>query len=140
MSTFTIYNKFLENWARGTVDFDTLAFKVLLTTSSYTPDEDAHDFRDDVTNEVSGTGYTAGGASTTVTVTRDDANNRVDVAFGAVSWPTSTLVARRAVIYQARGGASSADELVLCIDFGSDVSSVANTFSLSATTLRLQKT
>jgi hypothetical protein len=35
--------------------------KLLLTTSSYSPNYDAHDYKDDVTSEVSGTGYTAGG-------------------------------------------------------------------------------
>lgn len=133
-----VFNKALENWAKGTLDFDTNSFKVMLVTSTYAPNKDTHDFRDDVTNEVSGTGYTAGGTSTTVTVTRDDANDRVDIAFGAVSWPASTLVARGAVYYQSRGGASSADEIVLYNDFASDVSSVSNTFSLAATTLRLQ--
>lgn len=37
--------------------------KLMLTTSSYSPDYGAHDYKDDVTNEVSGTNYTAGGAT-----------------------------------------------------------------------------
>jgi len=119
----------------GNIDFDTNTFKAMLVTSSYTPNFTTHDKRDDVTNEVTGTGYTAGGAASTVTVTKDTANNKVTVQFGAVSWSSSTITARGCVYYKSRGGASSADELVGYADFGSDVSSTGGTFSVAATTL-----
>lgn len=45
------------------IDFDTDTIKVMLCTSTYTPDLDAHIYKSSVTNEVSGTGYTAGGAT-----------------------------------------------------------------------------
>ena len=47
----------------GSIDLDTDTIKVLLVTSAYTPDQDTHTKHSDVTNEVSGTGYTAGGAT-----------------------------------------------------------------------------
>ena len=119
----------------GNIDFDTNTFKAMLVTSSYTPNFTTHDKRDDVTNEVTGTGYTAGGAASTVTVTKDTANNKVTVQFGAVSWSSSTITARGCVYYKSRGGASSADELVGYADFGSDVCSTGGTFSVAATTL-----
>jgi hypothetical protein len=133
-----IFNRALELWARGSIDFDTDTFKVMLTTSTYTEDKDAHDFRNDVTNEVTGTGYTAGGNTATVTVTIDTANDRVDISLGGTTWSTSTITARKAVYYKSRGGASSADELVAVNDFGSDVISSAGTFTLNASTLRIQ--
>lgn len=132
-----IYNRLLELWARGAVDFDTDAFKVLMTTSAYAENKDTDDFRDDVTNEVTGTGYTAGGNTVTVTVTLDTANDRVDISLGGTTWPTSTITARKAVYYKSRGGASSADELVAVNDFGADVISSAGTFTLNASTLRV---
>jgi hypothetical protein len=133
-----IYNRGLEQLARGTIDFDTDTFRVMLVTSGYTEDKDAHDFRDDVTNEVSGTGYTAGGATVTVTVTLDTANDRVDISLGGATWPSSTITARKAVYYKSRGGAASADELIAVNDFGSDVISTGGTFTLNASTLRIQ--
>lgn len=133
-----IFNRALELWARGSIDFDTDTFKVMLTTSAYTEDKDAHDFRNDITNEVSGTGYTAGGNTATVTVTLDTANDRVDISLGGTTWPTSTITARKAVYYKARGGASSADEVIAVNDFGSDVVTSAGTFTLNASTLRIQ--
>lgn len=123
--------------AIGSIDFDTDTFKVMLVTSSYTPDFDLHDFRNDVTNEVSGTGYTSGGATATVTVNAvDTGNNRLDITLGGATWTTSTITARGAVYYKSRGGASSADEIIAFNDFGSDVSTTAGTFTLSSSTLR----
>lgn len=133
-----VYNSAPDEMARGDIDFDTNTFKAMLVTSSYTPNKDTHDFRDDVTNEVSGTGYTAGGVASAVTVTKDTANDKVTIQFGAVSWASSTITARGCVYYKSRGGASSADELVAYADFGSDVSSSGGTFSVAASTITLQ--
>lgn len=134
-----IYNSFWFDLAKGAIDMDTDAFKVMLTTSAYTENKDTHTKRSDVTSEVTGTGYTAGGAATTCTVNAvDTTNDRVDLTIGAASWAASTITARKAVVYKARGGASSADELVAVIDFGADVISVAGTFTLTASTIRVQ--
>ena len=133
-----IYNSAPDEMARGDIDFDTNTFKAMLVTSSYTPNKDTHDFRDDVTNEVSGTGYTAGGVASAVTVTKDTANDKITIQLGAVSWASSTITARGCVYYKSRGGASSADELVCYADFGSDVSSSGGTFSVAASTITLQ--
>lgn len=130
-----IYNATMRFIAIGSIDFDTDSFKVMLTTSSYTPSKDADDFRNDVTNEVSGAGYTTGGAATTATVAAvDTTNDDVEVSFSTVTWTTATITAARyAVIYKSRGGASSADELVACVDLGADKSSSAADFVLTFT-------
>lgn len=134
-----IFNPALNAWAKGNIDFDTDTFKVMLVTSSYTPNKDTHDFRNDVTNEVVGTGYSAGGAAATVTVNAlDTANDRQEITLGGASWSTSTITARGAVYYKSRGGASSADEIIAYIDFGGDVSSSGGTFTLTDSTLRVQ--
>ena len=132
-----IYNSAIDDIVRGAIDADTDTFKALLVTSSYSPNKDTDLKRSAVTNEVSGTGYTAGGVTTACTVTKDTANDRVTLQFAAVSWATSTITARALVIYKSRGGASSADELVAYNDFGSDVSSTAGTFSVAASTITL---
>lgn len=136
--TLIVYNSCLDDAMRGNIDFDTDTFKCMLVTSAYTENKDTHAKRSDVTNEVTGTGYTAGGTAATVTVTKDTASDRIDISLGAVSWPSSTITARKAIYYKSRGGAASADELVAMIDFGADVSSTNGTFSLSASTLRIQ--
>lgn len=124
-----IYNSFIADALVGSVDCDTDTFKMMLVTSSYTADKD-HDRRNDVTNEITGTGYTAGGAATTLTVSTDTVSDKVEITFANTSWATATFTARGAVIYKSRGGASSADELVCYLDFGSDKSPSAETFTV----------
>lgn len=134
-----IYNSAIRDVLVGNIDYDTDTFKVMLTTSAYTENKDTQTKRSDVTNEVTGTGYTAGGASTTVTVAAvDTANDDVEITIGAASWASSTITARKAVIYKSRGGAASADELVAVVDFGSDVVSSNGTFTLTASVLKYQ--
>jgi hypothetical protein len=133
-----IYNSCIDDTARGNIDFDSNTFKAMLVTSSYVPNKDTHVKRNNVTDEASGTGYSAGGVTSVATVTKDTANDRVTIQFGAVSWATSTITARGCVYYKSRGGSNSLDELVAYNDFGSDVSSSGGTFAVAASTITLQ--
>lgn len=126
-----IYNSAVFDAVRGPIDFDTDTFYVMLVTSAYTPNKDTHTRRSDVTNEVVGAGYTAGGSASAATVTDVTASDNLTVAFAAVAWPTSTITARAAVIYKSRGGLASADELVAYVDFGADITSTVDTFTVT---------
>lgn len=135
------YGNGLLNLAKGNIDLDTDTFKVMLTTSTYTPDQDADDFRNDVTNEITGTGYSAGGAALSgVSVTYDGTSNELRVLWSDLSWTSSSFTARYAVIYKSRGGASTADELLAYIDFGADQTVSSGTFTLDFTTAVLKIT
>lgn len=126
-----IFNSFKRDIMNGALDLDTDTINVMLVTSSYTPDQDAHTKRSDVTNEVTGTGYSAGGAalaSKVVSVDNTDNEGVFDAA--DLTWSSSTITARGAVLYKARGGASSADELICFFDFTTDKSSSAGNFTL----------
>lgn len=129
-----IYNSCVDDAARALIDFDGDTFYAVLVTASYTPDKDAHTRRSDVTNEVVGTGYTAGGAASAATVTKDTANDKVTIAFAAITWSTATITARAAVIYKRRGGLASADELVAYVDFGGNITSTVADFVVTFST------
>ena len=102
-------------------------FKVMLVTSSYTPDFGTHDFKADVTNEVVGTGYTANGESlTSVTLTQSAGTITFDA--DDVTWTSSTITARGAVVYD---DSLVNDPLICYIDFGADKSSSSGDFVLS---------
>lgn len=135
-----IYAAAIRNAFTGMIDFDSDTFYAMLTTSGYAPDQDTHAYRSSVTNEITGTNYTAGGKAIPVGVSAIDAtNNRVNVEFGPVEWPTLTASGvRQMVIYKRRGGASSADELVAVIDFGADGNVVASTYTVETSTIRVQ--
>jgi hypothetical protein len=137
MASF-IYNSFWEDLARGAIDMDTDMFRMMLVTSSYTPDQDGHLKRSAITNEVSGTGYTAKGPTCACTVAKDTATNRVTFTFAGISLPTSTITSRRGIIYKDRGGADTADELVMVNDFGANIVTTAQTFVVAASVITLQ--
>ena len=125
-----IYNSFFVDHANGNIDLDTDTLKVMLVTSAYTPVK-THNRRDDITNEVTGTGYTAGGATlANKTLAQDDTNDLAKFDADDVTWANSTITARGAVLYKARGGAASADELIKYFDFGSDKVSSGAAFTL----------
>ncbi len=123
------YNSVTYDAITGAINFLSDTFHAILVTSAYTPDKDAHTKRSDITNEVVGVGYSAGGAVVTATPAIDNTGDFVKVTFSNPSWPASTLVARGLVICKWRGGAASADELVSYIDFGSNITSTADTFT-----------
>jgi hypothetical protein len=132
MASFN-FNSFVRDVVTGAIDLDTDSFKMMLVSVvPTTTHKDSWSKRSDVTNEVTGTGYTAGGAAVTLTVAAvDTANDDVEITCSAPSWTTATITALAAVIYKARGGASSADELVCTIDFGGTVTSTAGTFTVT---------
>ena len=117
-------------WAGG-INWGSDTIKVALTTSAYTPDQDAHDFFNDITNEVTGTGYTAGGAtlaSKTSTYTSGTNTQALDAA--DVTWSSSTITARYGVIYKSTGTASTSP-LIGYVDFGADVISSGGPFTIT---------
>lgn len=133
-----IYDSALDDEARGDIDFDTDDFKVMLLGAAYVPNKGGHTRRSDLSAEVAGVGYVAGGKDVVVSVTKDTVNHRVDIALGGADWPGSTITARYAAYYKSRGGAAALDELVAVIDFNGLVVSTAGMFSLTASTLRIQ--
>lgn len=112
------YNNYYEELGKGNIDYTANTFKILLTTTSYTPDVDAHAFRSDITGEASGTGYTAGGATlSSVTLTQDNTNDRANIDAADVTFSTITVAnVDGAVVYKSTGTAST-DPLICYIDF-----------------------
>ena len=69
------------------------------------------------TDEVVGTGYTAGGRVITgVTISTDASTNTVYVSFNNVSWPGASFTARGALIYNS----TQSNKSIAVLDFGSD--------------------
>lgn len=129
--TFKLYGSLPAKLANKEIDFDTDTIKVALATSLYTPDQDAHAYFSSITNEVTGTGYTAGGAtlaSKTVTYTAGTNTQAFDAA--DTTWPASTITARYAIVYESTGTAATS-ALIGYVDFGADVSTTADTFTIT---------
>lgn len=131
MASFN-FNSMVRSALTGGIDFGGDSFKMLLVDTALTETEkDAWEDRADVTGEVSGTGYTAGGKACTLTVAAtDDANNDVEITIDPVSWASSTITAAAAVVYKDSGSAAT-DLLICTIDFGGDVTSTNGTFTVT---------
>ncbi len=123
-----VYNRFKYNLMKKLIDLSTDTIKCALLTNAYTFDAD-HDVWTDVSaNEVSGTGYTAGGKDlTSLSVTQDDTDDEGVFDAADVTWSNSTITARFAILYD---DTLAGDDLVCCIDFGSDKSSSAGPFTI----------
>lgn len=121
--TAKYFSLFFKSAFNKEVDLDTDTIKVMLCTSSYTPNQDTHQYKSSVTNEVSGTGYTAGGATIAggLTVTYSAATNVLSFDGADVSWTGATLIGanapRYAVIYD---DTATDDPLIGYVDFGDD--------------------
>lgn len=110
----------------GEMDFSsdtTQTFKVALYTSSATLDASTTAYS--TTNEVTGTGYTAGGNTLTV-VAPATSGTTAYLDFSNTTWSSSTITARGALIYKS-GGSNPA---IAVLDFGEDKSTTAGDFTI----------
>lgn len=126
--------------AKAEIDFDTATFKVLLvssvpTTTDTTGNKHTWIDRADVTNEITGTGYTAGGIAQAFTL------NAATLVGGAQSvswtditngWTSASFSAVGAIIYLDTGVAAN-DLLLHFVDFGGTVTCTAGNFSIDYT-------
>ena len=99
------------------------AFKLALYTSSATLGASTTAYA--TTNEVSGTGYSAGGSA----LTRVDPSSSGTTAltdFGDLTFSTATITANGALIYNS----SASDAAVIVLAFGGDKTSTAGDFTV----------
>ena len=116
--------------ANGDVDWVTDTIKVALT-DGYTPDQDAHDFFNDVTGEISGTGYTAGGETLgTKTVTYDTATNETRLDAADTSWSSASFTADHAIVYMDSGSAATSP-LLGYVNLDGDQTVSSGTFTIT---------
>lgn len=132
MANLYKYTGYVEQAFAGGVNWTGDTIKVALVSDTYVPDQDVHEFWSSVVaNEVSGTGYTAGGITlVTKTIAFNPTNHSIVLSAANVSWPVSTITARYVVIYKDTGVAATS---VLCgfADLGENKSSSNGDFNLN---------
>ena len=107
----------------GEHDLDTDAIKLALYTSAASLSDGTTAYT--ATNEVVGTGYSAGGVTLTgIDVTTDSSVAVVSITDAVVS--AATITARGALIYNS----TNADKAIAVFDFGADKSSTAGDFTI----------
>ena len=131
--TFKFYGAAASHLADGDIDWVADTINCTLHTSSYTPNQDTHDYGDDLTNECPNSGnYTTGGAAlASKTIDYDAGTNTARLRCADITWANSTISAARvAVLRKVRGGAETANELIGYAIFDGDVSSSAGTMTI----------
>ena len=108
-----------HNFTNSTGD----VFKIALYTSSATLGATTTAYS--ATNEVTGTGYTAGG-NTLTNVTPTSSGTTAFTDFADTTWSSATITARGALIYNS----SKSNKAVAVLDFGSDKTSTAGDFTI----------
>lgn len=98
-------------------------FKIALYTSSAVLDADTTAYS--TTDEVVGTGYTAGG-NTLTTIAPTSSGTTAFTDFDDTQWTTATITANGALIYNS----SNSNKSVAVLAFGSDKTSTAGTFTI----------
>src|SRR5690349_23951113 len=104
------------------IDFSSTGdtIKCMLCTASYTPNQTTHATKADVTNEVSGTNYSAGGA-TLASKSAAVTSHVLTFLSTSITWLQNAggfTNARIAVMYRSTGGADSASVLIAYYDLG----------------------
>lgn len=116
------------------VNFTSDTFKIMLCTSSYTPNQGTDKYKSAVTNEITGTGYTAGGA-TLGSVTWTGSGNVWSFGCANVSWNAAggAITARYAVVYDSTPSTDATRPVVCYIDFGADTTATNAVLSINPT-------
>jgi len=110
--------------------------KLAIVTATYTPDQNLHGFFNDITNEVTGTGYTAGGnACATPTWSGPDGSGVLTFdASDPATWSQNAAGfsnGRRAILYYDTGVSTTSRLVGYSNDFGADSGNVAGDFSVT---------
>lgn len=113
------YDKAKKNLWNGTVNLASDSIKVLLVDNTYAPTvSSTHEFKSDVSGEITGTGYTAGGvALANKAVTADATNHKGKFDADDAVWSSATFTAYGAVLYKDTGTPATSP-LVGFVDFG----------------------
>lgn len=125
----TAYHNFGTTVTRGATTADT--FKIALYTSTATngAGTTAYSTTNEITN-TSGTAYTAGGATLTVSQVPTSTSTTAWLSFGNPSWSTASFTAASALIYNSSQG----NRAVCSLDFGGDKTVSSGTFTIQMPT------
>ena len=127
--TQTMCTSFKVSLLDGEMDFSSntgQTFKIALFTSAASLDATTLAYA--VTNEASGTGYTAGGETLTVATNSTSTDTTAYITFATASWANSSITARGALIYRSSGTGNNA---IAVLDFGADKTTLNNTFTVT---------
>jgi hypothetical protein len=127
--TAAVCNSFKKELLEAKHDFNAVGghtFKIALYTSAATLDATTTDYT--TSNEVVGTGYTAGGIVLT-NIDPDIANGVAYLDFSDATWTSTSITAAGALIYNSTtDGGTGTTNAVAVLSFGGDITSTNGNF------------
>jgi hypothetical protein len=140
-SAFSSSGMYLVNWidildaTQLAIDLSLTSHKWALYTNTLTPNFSS-DSAYSATNEISGTGYTAGGRAISVgggspTVT-ESPTGTIMYDQNDMTWPTASFTARGGIEY---ADALAGDNLIVAQTYGADITATAGTFTVQFNSL-----
>lgn len=126
------YGNALLNALKGLISLQSTNIKAIALTSSYTPNQDTHDFLDDIiANECTGDGYTSGGVVVNnPSLTYTGGSNLVTLDCDDISFPGVYITARYIALYDNRVAGNSNKPLICYIDLGEDLETLGGDLKL----------
>lgn len=120
-----IYERFKANLMNKEVDLEADTIKCALLSGSHSFTATHNTWSQVSANQITGTGYTAGGATLAGKGVTQAATTKWDAT--DVEWTTATFTTAHAVIYD---DTLANDDLICSIDFGGDQTVTAAKFSI----------
>lgn len=131
--TIRLYPRVIEAAFNKEVDYDTDTIKVMLVGSGYTYSS-SHKYKSDLgANEITGSGYTAGGTTiTSKTVVFDAAALQVEFDGSNPTWSSASFSGvRYAVLYDDTPATDATKPLIGIVDFGENLGTENGNFVLT---------
>ncbi len=129
--TTVFYLHGMEALLSGEIDLVDDTIKAALVDSNYSPDQDNEQYFDEISDEISGTGYTAGGqALRGKTLLKDSTLKRVDFNATHLTWVTATISAAHGVVLYKDTGTAATSPLLCYLDLEADYGSTGEDFTV----------
>lgn len=126
------YGKFFHSLATKQIDLENDVVKAMLCPVAYVPDQDTHQFKSDVTAEITGTGYAAGGLTVgPISITYDSGTNRLIIDGPDIAWDEATFAARSLVLYDSTPTTDATRPLIGYLLFDEDIPVTNSSFEVA---------
>lgn len=119
--TAKAYGSAMTRFVSGDIDYATDTIKCALTTASYVPNQDTHDYADDITNELTGGNY-ARQTLATKTVDYTAGTNELVLSCANITFANLTAAEIRLAVFFKDTGVASTSPLIAYMDFGANQS------------------
>lgn len=132
MTIAKAYGLGLSSALSADIDFLSGTVKCALTSNTYVPNQDTHQFFSSITNQVVGAGYTAGGVTlTSKTAVYTAGTNTLALDSADPTWATVSITEIRYAIFYIDTGTAATSSLISYMDFEANYAPSSQSFTVT---------